>query len=91
MVHTPWRLSQNQITILDLVAQGYANEHIAERLHVSREAVKSRLKGIYDRMGSDRPNPRVDCAVRWAVWQLEEKARSVKKDRSVRTAVGCEG
>jgi DNA-binding NarL/FixJ family response regulator len=43
-------LSRRERETLDLLAQGYSDKEISERLHVSYETVRSHLKHIYEKL-----------------------------------------
>jgi DNA-binding NarL/FixJ family response regulator len=45
------RLSARQIEVLDLLAEGLANDAIADRLFISRNTVKFHVAAIYQRLG----------------------------------------
>ncbi|NYI05161.1 response regulator [Allostreptomyces psammosilenae] len=44
------RLSERERTVLDLMAQGYTNASIAERLFVSQSAVEKHVNAIFDKL-----------------------------------------
>lgn len=44
------KLSQREIEVLRLVAQGLGNKEIADRLHLSEHTVKSHLRNILDKL-----------------------------------------
>jgi two-component system, NarL family, response regulator LiaR len=56
-------LPEREAEVLALIAQGYDNDQIAERLYISVNTVKSRIRNLYRRMGFQN---RVEAAV-WAV------------------------
>jgi len=43
------KLTQREIDVLTLVAQGYTNSDIANKLFISKDTVKAHLKSIYNR------------------------------------------
>ena len=48
-------LSQREMEIVMLVAQGYKNKEMAERMFISEQTVKNHLHNIFDKVGvSDR-------------------------------------
>src|SRR5262249_12081582 len=46
-------LTNNEIDVLRLIAEGKANKQIADRLSISLETVKSRVKNILSKLGAD--------------------------------------
>ncbi len=51
----PEGLTEQEVRVLRLVAQGLTNQEIAERLHISLHTVKTHLKHIFAKLGvSDR-------------------------------------
>jgi DNA-binding NarL/FixJ family response regulator len=44
------RLSQRETEVLDLLAKGYVNKEIADKLSLSVETIRSYLKNIYEKM-----------------------------------------
>src|SRR5271166_3202919 len=49
-------LSQREREIVQLVAQGYKNKEMAEKMFISEQTVKNHLHNIFDKLGvSDRP------------------------------------
>jgi DNA-binding NarL/FixJ family response regulator len=48
-------LSQREREIVSLVAQGYKNREMAEKMYISEQTVKNHLHNIFDKLGvSDR-------------------------------------
>jgi DNA-binding NarL/FixJ family response regulator len=48
-------LSQREREIVSLVAQGYKNREMAEKMFISEQTVKNHLHNIFDKLGvSDR-------------------------------------
>ncbi|HYL08237.1 MAG TPA: response regulator transcription factor [Candidatus Udaeobacter sp.] len=45
------RLSDRQVEILKLLAEGYSNREIANRVHLSENTVKTHLQSIFDELG----------------------------------------
>jgi DNA-binding NarL/FixJ family response regulator len=45
------KLSGRQLEVLELLAAGLDNAHIAQRLHISRNTVKFHVRVIYERLG----------------------------------------
>ena len=44
-------LSEREIEIIRLVAKGFSNDELAERLHLSPETIKAHLRHIYEKLG----------------------------------------
>jgi len=44
-------LSERELEVLDLLADGQTNQEIAQALHVSINTVKTHLKNIYGKLG----------------------------------------
>jgi DNA-binding NarL/FixJ family response regulator len=44
------RLSQRETEVLDLLAKGFVNKEIADKLSLSVETIRSYLKNIYEKM-----------------------------------------
>ena len=64
-LHAPQeRLSDREVDVLRLVAEGQANKQIAWQLSVSIETVKSHLKSIFEKLGVDDRTHAVTLAVR---------------------------
>jgi DNA-binding NarL/FixJ family response regulator len=57
-------LSERELEVLRLLAQGYTNTQIAEKLAISESTVKNHVTNLYDRLGV---HSRAE-AVAWA-WQ----------------------
>ena len=48
-------LSQREMEIVVLVAQGFKNKEMAERMFISEQTVKNHLHNVFDKLGvSDR-------------------------------------
>ena len=58
---TPIRLSETQMTILRLIAEGFSNREIAERVHLSANTIKSHVQEIFRKLDVDN---RVEAALR---------------------------
>lgn len=64
-LHAPQeRLSEREVAVLRLVADGQANKQIAWALQVSLETVKSHLKTIFEKLGVDDRTHAVTIATR---------------------------
>ena len=44
-------LSEREIEIVRLVAKGFSNDELAERLHLSPDTIKAHLRHIYEKLG----------------------------------------
>ena len=44
-------LSEREIEIVRLVAKGFSNDELAERLHLSPDTVKAHLRHVYEKLG----------------------------------------
>ena len=44
-------LSEREIEIVRLVAKGFSNDELAERLHLSPETIKAHLRHVYEKLG----------------------------------------
>lgn len=64
------RLSQREIEVLQLVAQGHSNQEIAKRLHVSNATIKTHLIHIYDKLGVDDRTAAVTAALARGILRL---------------------
>ncbi len=60
-------LSPRERRVADLVAQGYTNAAIANRLGISHQTVKNYISSIYAKLElrDTRTHPRVALALRW--------------------------
>ena len=44
-------LSEREIEIVRLVAKGFSNDELAERIHLSPETIKAHLRHVYEKLG----------------------------------------
>jgi DNA-binding NarL/FixJ family response regulator len=44
-------LSEREIEIVRLVAKGFSNDELAERLHLSPDTIKVHLRHVYEKLG----------------------------------------
>ncbi|RRN63849.1 response regulator transcription factor [Caulobacter sp. 602-1] len=58
------RLSERELAVLRLVAEGYANKQIAQQLDLSGDTVKAHLKSIFAKLNVDDRTHAVTVAVR---------------------------
>jgi DNA-binding CsgD family transcriptional regulator len=62
-IHTPASLSDRELEILDLVANGLTNDQIAKALEISKRTVDNHISNILDKT---KTKNRVEL-VRWAL------------------------
>lgn len=60
---TPHMLSVRQTQILEGIAEGKTNKHLARELGISERTVKHHLTAIFERLGTTRRAEAVSCAV----------------------------
>lgn len=51
VIPSEWALTEREIEILKLIAQGYSNQKIADRLYLSINTVKTHTANLYDKLG----------------------------------------
>jgi len=66
------KLTPSQLTVLRLLAQGYSNQDIAARAHLSENTVKSHLREIFQRLDAGNRLEAVIKAVRLGVLESGE-------------------
>lgn len=71
-------LTEREANVLALIVQGYENEVIAERLFISPNTVKSRIRALYRKIGA--PN-RVRAAI-WGVRHGFEPDRAIQNEEA---------
>jgi DNA-binding NarL/FixJ family response regulator len=64
-------LSEREIEVLELVAQGASNQEIARALHISVATVKSHLIHIYGKLGVDDRTAAVTTALERGILRLD--------------------
>ena len=64
-------VSEREIEILMLVAQGRSNREIARELHISDSTVKAHMLHIFDKLGVDDRTAAVTTALRQGIIRLE--------------------
>ena len=57
-------LSEREIEIVRLVAKGFSNDELAERLHLSPDTIKAHLRHIYEKLGVESRVEAVTVAMR---------------------------
>ena len=57
-------LSEREIEIVRLVAKGFSNDELAERLHLSPETIKAHLRHVYEKLGVESRVEAVTGAMR---------------------------
>lgn len=68
-------LTERELQIVQLIAQGHANKQVARRLHISEWTVSTHLRRVFAKLGVDS---RAAMVYRCASWlnQLEKTVRS---------------
>lgn len=74
----PWRdgpppLNRRELDIVELLAQGLSDRQIAERLAISHETVRSRVKALRRKLGTSTRAEAVAKALRLGLVQPEER------------------
>ena len=64
--HQAKHLTNKQLEIIELVAQGLKNKEIAERLFISEQTVKNHLHLIFEKLG-------VSARLELALYSVEQK------------------
>lgn len=64
-------LTLAEVSVLRLIADGNANKRIADRLSVSEETVKSRVKNILSKLGADDRTQAVTIALKRGIIELQ--------------------
>jgi len=70
----PVELTPRQVDVLHLMAQGYSNEGIAERLGLTEKTVSNYINGIYQRLTIEWDDPQVQPRVKAVLYYLKELA-----------------
>jgi len=65
------KLSEREIEVLQLVAEGASNSEIAKRLHISQATVKSHLIHIFGKLGVSDRTAAVTSALQRGILRLE--------------------
>ena len=63
-------LTEREIEVLQLLAQGMANKQIALQLGISEHTVKFHISGIYTKFGVTNRTAAVRLGVRWGLITL---------------------
>lgn len=66
------RLTPRQQEVLELIARGYSNQAIADKLFVSRKTVENTLNQIYVQLGIDSKDPSIQPRVTPVMRYLSE-------------------
>jgi DNA-binding NarL/FixJ family response regulator len=66
------RLSEREIEVLQLVADGLSNKDIAKNLHISQATVKSHLVHIFSKLDVYDRTAAVTCALQKGILRLED-------------------
>ncbi len=61
--HVP-RLTERELEVLDLVAEGMSNREIAEKLYISENTAKNHVRNILEKLHTHTRTEAVMCAVR---------------------------
>ena len=56
-----YHLTEREMSVIFCLAQGFTNEEIANKLHISVHTVKAHLEAIYDKLGVSN---RVQAAIK---------------------------
>jgi DNA-binding NarL/FixJ family response regulator len=64
-------LTDRELSTLDCLVKGLSNKEIADILHLSEDAVKSRLKGLFVKLGAQDRTDAVVTALRQGIIHLE--------------------
>ena len=63
--YDPSTLTARERQVISLVAQGYANKEVGQRLGISRETVNNHMSNIADKLGArNRTHAAMMCAER---------------------------
>ena len=73
-----FHLSAREVELTELVACGYSNQEIAQRLFLSRDTVKTHLKRVFGKCGFRN---RVELASWWASQRAGETSREAAIDK----------
>ena len=73
-----FHLSAREVELTELVACGYSNQEIAQRLFLSRDTVKTHLKRVFGKSGFRN---RVELASWWASQRAGETSREAAIDK----------
>lgn len=65
-------LSEREMDVLKLVAQGYSNQEIADQLFVSLNTTKTHISNIYQKLGAQRRTQAVQKAIEIGIIQQSE-------------------
>lgn len=68
------RLSERELEVLRLVADGHANKEVGRRLHVMEDTVKAHLKSIFGKLGVTDRTHAVTVAARRGIIDLTDSA-----------------
>jgi DNA-binding NarL/FixJ family response regulator len=64
-------LTKRELAVLDFLVKGRSNKEIADLLDLSEDAVKSRLKALFGKLGVQDRTGAVVCALRHGIVHLE--------------------
>ena len=60
-IQMDYHLTEREMSVIFCLAQGFTNEEIANKLHISVHTVKAHLEAIYDKLGVSN---RVQAAIK---------------------------
>ncbi len=58
------RLTERELEVLELVAEGMSNREIAEKLYISENTAKNHVRNILEKLHTHTRTEAVTCAVR---------------------------
>jgi DNA-binding NarL/FixJ family response regulator len=64
-------LAKRELAVLDFLVKGRSNKEIADLLDLSEDAVKSRLKALFGKLGVQDRTGAVVCALRHGIIHLQ--------------------
>lgn len=79
-MHAQSHLTQRQLRVVELVAEGLTNREIAQQIGTSEYVVKNYLRAIYDRLGFSN---RVELALWYVARQIEANRDAQAKAQKI--------
>lgn len=77
------QLSDRELDVLKLLAEGYSNQEIADRLFVSLNTIKTHLSNIYVKLRVTRRTQAVQKAQEMGILTSSERVKSSKSPESM--------